>query len=384
MKKILFITVVLTFIISLNTFAQNIEKDKKLKLYSDVRFRVEADRNSDKKIKDEKRTDRDRLRYRARFGLKYDMTDNIEFGMRARTGAANNPQSPHVTIGRYMESGQFSIDKAYIKLKINYFWAIAGKNSMPFWGQNEMLWDGDVNPEGVSFGGKLKLSDNTKLGSVFGYYILANNVLVDTENKNPSQTFFNHNNMMIAQLKLCNIIKDNKLTVSSGLIAANNKGNFKDDFDNFEYAIWATSLQYKLNNFGLTLGVDYFNNIVDYKDYISVANNHKDQKTGYVGSIKYGKGKFVTAFTYASIQKYAVIDMFAQDDWARWDTTDDNGHSYATLSNFKGFELNFKYKFTSKYNTTLRFWDVRGLVFETDGNQLQSGTRIRLDFNMKF
>jgi len=74
--------------------------------------------------------------------------------------------------------------------------------------------------------------------------------------------------------------------------------------------------------------------------------------------------------------------MFAQDDWMRWDNTLTNGHSYTRSSNFEGFELNFKYKFTKKFNTTLRFWNIEGI--EKTGTDLETGTRIRLDFNIKF
>jgi hypothetical protein len=373
MKQILILTSwVLAMLFSHNTFAQDTKKEKSLKLYADVRFRVEADRNSNKKMKNEKRIDRDRLRYRARFGIKYSINDSYEMGMRLRSGAANNPQSPHVTLGNGFQPAAFSIDKAYIKVKSHGFWVVAGKNSMPFWSQNEMLWDADVNPEGISFGGKLKIGEKTKIIPVLGYYLL------DNQN-NITQKFIDFGNIYVGQVKLCHKINKDKLSASTGLI------NASMNFDNkMDYRIWASSLQYKLNGIGLSFGVDYFGNLTDYSSNTAVVNLHKDQKSGYVGSLKYEKEKFMTSFTYAAIQKYAVIDLFAQDDWARWDHTTQSGQTHATLSNFKGFELNFKYKFTSQFNTTLRFWNIKGIKFEDGGNQLQTGTRIRLDLNMKF
>ncbi len=373
MKHLLLLTFAMLF--AFNISAQDTEK--KLKLYGDVRFRVEADRNSNKNMKDEQRADRDRLRYRARFGFKYNMTDNFEFGMRIRSGNPANQQSPHVTLGNGFDSAQLNIDKAYIKVKSNNgLWAWAGKNSMPFWEQNELLWDGDVNPEGISFGGKFKMSETSKLAPVVGYYILANNTLTDTDG-NSAQTFGNHSKLMLAQLKYCNKFGSDKLTLSSGIVNAKMTGELEEDTDDFSYNIWATSLQYKMNDLGLTAGVDYFSNLEDYKDKLPEV--YQDQKTGYAASLKYSKNNFGAAFTYASIQKYAVVDMFAQDDWVRW-----GNNEMTRSSNFKGFELNFKYKFTDKFNSTLRFWNVEGLEFHNGGNQLETGTRVRLDFNIKF
>jgi hypothetical protein len=79
------------------------------------------------------RDDRDRFRYRARFGAKYALNDNFEFGMRIRSGNPANQQSPHVTLGKGFDSDAFSLDKAYIKVKSKGgLWVWAGKNSMPY------------------------------------------------------------------------------------------------------------------------------------------------------------------------------------------------------------------------------------------------------------
>ena len=387
MKQIYYLTLfTFTLLFTLNISAQDDNiKENKLKLYGDVRFRVEADRNSNKNTIDIKRADRDRLRYRARFGFNYKL-DNYEFGVRLTSGNPANQQSPHTTLGNGFDSHQFSLDKAYIKVKSNNgLWAWVGKNTMPFWGQNELLWDGDVNPEGVSLGGKFNIGEKTKLTPILGYYITKNNQLGDNINiatgdpiNNLTQTFNNHSNILLAQLKACSQIDKNKLSISSGLISSTDKGVLKDKTDDMKYTIWASSIHFK-SNIGLTAGFDYFNNLVDYTDNAAVIALHKNQKTGYVASLKYGKNKFTTAVTYALIQKYAVVDLFAQDDWVRWGTAD-----MTRSSNFKGFELNFKYKFTKYFNSTLRFWNVEGIKFHGAGNQLETGTRVRLDFNIKF
>ncbi len=367
MKKIfLYRIVVLAMLFIANTNAQ--DKVKKLKFSTDVRFRAEMDRNS-KKNDGSMRADRDRLRYRARFGVSYNLTKNYEFGIRISSGNPKNQQSPHTTLGNGFDSHQFSIDKAYIKIKSDKgLWVWAGKNSIPFWEQNELLWDADVNPEGISASGSFNISNAAKLTSVIGYYIIAN----DSEF---SQKFGDHSTMALAQFKYTTSFDTNKFTLSSGMVVAHIQ-------EALDYNIWETSVQYKLNNAGITLGVDYFSNLADLEGKTDlegnrIDSNFEDQKDGYAFSVKYGKNKFGASITYASIEKYAIVDMFAQDDWVRWGNSD-----MTRSSNFKGFELNFKYKITKNFNSTLRFWNVEGI--KKTGTDLETGTRIRLDFNIKF
>lgn len=355
-------------LITSSIFAQDLNK---LKLFGDVRFRTELDRNSKKKD-GSFRNDRDRLRYRIRFGFKYNLNKNFEFGARIRSGNPFNQQSPHITIGNEFHSGDFSVDKVYIKVKDKSgLWLWAGKNGMPFWEQNEMLWDGDVNPEGLASGGKFNINDNMHIMPVLGYFI---------ENRS-GKSFIDDSRILAAQVRLSNKFNDNKLVLSTGFINANKIPEKPDYVDTFtkNYSIWASSLQFNLKSVGLTLGVDYFKNLADYKNNENVADIFKDQTTGYVTSIKYGLGKFQFGYYFAHIEKYAVIDYFAQDDWVRW-----GNKNYTRSSNYGGHEFRVKYKIAKNFNTVFRAYFVEGLKIIPGGTDLETGTRIRLDFNIKF
>ncbi len=349
--------------------AQEKETESKLNFYSDFRFRAELDRNSER-TDGSSRDDRDRLRYRLRFGFKYSLNKNIEFGGRVRSGNSLNQQSPHVTLGKEFQSDDFSIDKAYLKVSNKKgYWAWAGKNGMPFWQQNELIWDDDVNPEGIAVGGNYKLSEKLKFEHVVGYFIVGN----------AGKTFSNNSSINIAQLKLNRNFGDNNITISNGLINGTAMPNTSDGTDTFtmNYNILATSFQINLKKTGLKLGLDYFENLKNYNSNTQIDDVYKNQTSGFVGSLMYSYKKFQFTYYYAHIEKYAVIDYFAQDDWVRW------GNSNMTLSsNFRGHELRFTYKFNNKFNTVLRTYFVEGI--KTIGTTLETGTRIRLDFNIKF
>ncbi len=345
------------------------DKERKIKLNADVRIRAELDRNSERTDGSE-RDDRDRLRYRLRFGFEYNLNKNFEFGARIRSGNPKNQQSPHVTFGNDFDPSAISIDKVYIKIKDNNgLWLWAGKNNMPLWNQNQLLWDADVNPEGIAAGKTFKLSENSKLTPVVGYFI------VDHSDKK----FSDGSILFVSQLKFYSKLGENKLSLSSGIINGENIPDKPDGTHSFytDYTIWASSLQFNSENLGLIVGLDYFKNLTDYKNIDAIDAVFEDQTTGFVGSLTFSKDNFSAGYYYAHIEKFAVIDYFAQDDWVRWGNDD-----YTRSSNFAGHEFRLKYKFTDKFNSVFRVYSVKGI--QTTGSDLETGTRFRLDLNMKF
>ena len=362
-------SLLLILLFTSNINAQEKETKSKLNFYGDFRFRTELDRNSDK-TDGTTRDDRDRLRYRLRFGFKYNLNETIEFGGRLRSGNSLNQQSPHITFGKEFQTDDFSIDKAYLKVSDKKgYWAWAGKNSMPFWLQNELVWDEDVNPEGIAAGGKYMLSEKLNLVPVVGYFIVGS----------AGKTFSEDGSISIAQLVFNSNLGKNNIVISNGLINGTAIPNTPDGTGTFTmgYNILATSFQLNLKKTGLKLGLDYFENLKNYKTNTQVNDIYKNQTSGYVGSLMYSLKKIQLSYYYAHIEKYAVIDYFAQDDWVRWGNT-----NMTRSSNFKGHELRATYNFNSKFNTELRTYFVEGI--KTTGTNLETGTRIRLDFNIKF
>ena len=349
-----------------NKDAKSNKTVKKFNVYGDFRFRGESDRDS-RRTNGSYRDDRDRLRYRLRFGFTYKYNEHFELGGRLRSGNPLNQQSPHVTIGDDFRPDQISIDKAYLKYIYANYWVWGGKNSMPFWRQNEMLWDDDVTPEGISTGGKFQLTNDQHLSYVLGYYIA----------NRSEKKFKDDGNLIIAQLIFDANIKDSYLKASSGFIFGNNLQNIPIPTGSFfmDYKIWATGIQYKWNHF--IFGADLYQNLENYDNNPDIKDVYKDQKTGYAGSVKYTINKFQFGYCYSHIEKYAVIDYFAQDDWLRWGTP-----TFTRSSNFKGHELKARYNLNSQFDITLRTWFVNGIV--TTGTHLESGNRFRLDLNFKF
>lgn len=100
---------------------------------------------------------RNRARYRLRIGLRGTLVDDWFFGIRLET--STNPRSTNVTFGDDTSTGpgpfaknsdSIGVGQAYLGYKgFRDLTLIAGKMANPFV-TSSMLWDGDINPEGLA------------------------------------------------------------------------------------------------------------------------------------------------------------------------------------------------------------------------------------------
>lgn len=368
----------ITFVIvtsSLPAFSEiSLGDDKKLKLFGDIRFRSEMDWDS-MQSNGAKRPNRDRLRIRFRMGLTYLYDEHILFGARFRTGNVLSQQSPHTTLGDDFEPKSLNMDKAFIHGQWERGWMWLGKNSFPFWTQNELFWDEDVNPEGFAAGASKDLSSGKKLKASFGYFV------IDASANN--SRFSDASSLLAGQLVLDTKLKTADVTAATGFYAFKENPTAADAaLSDLNYRIWVLGMKasFKHNAKPLTLGLDFMKNAKNY----TAGLFNGDQKTGYAASIHYGglkeKKNWLFGYTYAHIEKYAVAAQFAQDDWLRWGSATDT-----RSSNFKGHEVRIGYAFGPSWNMLARLYSVKGIRPESlTATHLEDGNRFRVDFNLSF
>ena len=138
----------------------------------------------------------------------------------------------------------------------------------------------------------------------------------------------------------------------------------------------------------MKFGVDFVYNLEDCTKtpWITEAQL-EEEKTGYVFSFSLGsledKGKVQFGYSYAHIEKYAVVDYFAQDDWVSWSFPDNTPGTRS--SNFKGHEFQAAYAFGPGFNVVTRLYLVDGIKknMPTDAS-IESADRFRVDFNIGF
>ncbi len=347
-------------------------KSDKVKVYGDFRTRLEADFDS-QRANGVARDDRNRLRIRARLGLDYMPDDMLKFGLRLRTGSDDSHQSPHITVVDFDDNdtgdADVNFDKWYLKAKKGGGWGWVGRNSIPFWKQNEMVLDDDVTPAGVGAGFKTDAGGG-KLAFNVGYFSMPVGM----------QEF--SGNMGLGQVVYSGKAGNSGLTLAGGVLAFDGDPNDADGAallrgnGSRDYTVWVGSAQLKTKTGGglpLTFGADIISNDENYPATQANAN----ETDGFVLSAKAGKlkdkGDWLGAYYYAEIEALAVNSSYAQDDWVRW------GSAVETrASDMKGHELRLAYVPRKNMNIVARLYLTESITTIEDGN------RFRIDWNVKF
>ena len=361
-------------LIAETAFAET-ETENKLSWYGDLRLRYEADFDSEKADGTE-RDDRHRGRLRARAGLNYQASESLKFGARLRTGNSRSQQSPHLTFVNDQNADDddldFVLDKFFVDYSRSGYHVWAGRNSFPFWKQNELFWDDDVALTGTSASFMWETTGN--LTATVGAFTL------------PDGGYDMHGQMGAGQLKYSvDLADDVRFTGAAGLFCMSGDGgatNLRNGNGDREYSVGAANFQVKcqLGGVPVSFGADFYSNFKDYNSNSidSYTASHHNEDYGYVLSAVVGKlkapGDWLLGYYYANIEALAVNASFAQDDWFRFGGR--NGQTDS--SDFRGHEIRLAYAIRENLNLVNRLYIVDTISSDQDGN------RFRMDLNWKF
>lgn len=93
---------------------------------------------------------RNREVFRVRAGAIVTINEFLTAGARLTTGSADDPNSTDVTLGNFVDDLNVSLDRAYLQLAYRNLVLTGGKVPNPFLRGTEVIWDGDVNPNGLA------------------------------------------------------------------------------------------------------------------------------------------------------------------------------------------------------------------------------------------
>lgn len=346
----------------------------KLQWQADFRLRFESDWDS-RRANGTERLDRDRLRIRARFGLTYAPIEKISFGVRVRSGSRDSQQSPHITVydfeGFPRGDTHVLLDRWYARVTEGRFSVWGGRNSYPFWKQNEIFWDDDVTLAGLgaSYGAPWKGWNVTLTG---GYFAL------------PDGGVGFNGRMAAGQVVLSTTAGAVAFTGAGGVFFLDGRPgaeHLRRGNGDRDYTLWVGNLQARWQAWGqpITLGLDLTHNSQDYSpddpDPVTAANH--DQRTGFVSSVTVGETSrtyaWLAGYYYAHIETLAVNASYAQDDWVRW-----GSRNQTDSSNLKGHEIRLAFVPFGGANLVARLYLVEAIT------SVQDGKRFRLDFNYSF
>ncbi len=277
-----------------------LEWAERVKLEGDVRFRHEVINNPDGVHEDN-----NRLRIRARVGAYAQINDTTKAGIRlvSTTGDAT---STNATLDDNFESKTVGWDLAYID------WAptalggntnfIFGKMKKPWMSVNDVIWDGDTNPEGMAATSEFKFDGFSLIPSA-GYYILddnGNNSFTEDSHVGHAQLAakigdktklgvsyygYENKNAVSMEERLFEVFGETAIPGTPLMVYASHVTNSNADAPGDDDNAWSIGTHGKLGNFKAgyeyrDLGVNAVNPNFANSDFVSNSDGHI-LKAGY-------------------------------------------------------------------------------------------------------
>lgn len=141
----------------------------RLDLSGDFRLRYEANWS------DTDARDRGRVALRARLRGNYRFTDFLTVGGQLATGDPDDPNSTDLILSNFDDDAMVSLDQAYARLKFGGLTLYGGKIPQVF-SRTDLVWDGDVSPQGVSATYTLPLATRTRIDARALYFLIDESV----------------------------------------------------------------------------------------------------------------------------------------------------------------------------------------------------------------
>jgi hypothetical protein len=299
---------------TLSAFDQKLAWAAKTQFKGDVRFRQENVHNDG--VSNNK--DQDRQRIRARLGAFSEINPQVDTGIRIATGSSDDARSTNQDLNNYFDKKQIWLDLGYVDYHpdaIKNLHVIGGKMLQPWVSMGDIIWDSDINPEGLALTYKYPLG-NTELFGSAGHYTLKDNV--DGEGVQ-----FKHDLRLYAgQLGARFAITDNlKMTVGGSLY------NYDNDEDSActastspcalavngntpgeQFRLWEGFSQIDIGGLPMPLSL--------YGQYVHNAEASNDKDTGWLAGVKTKIYGFGLDYNYRDVQQNAVVGAFTDSDFA--------------------------------------------------------------------
>ena len=351
-------------------FAELPDWIKHIKWSGDFRYRHEyIDEDSRDKT-------RNRHRIRVRLGLEAKLDEEWDVGFRLATGSSDSPTSTNQTIG---DNPASAFSKKNIWLDLGYAdyhpeWLpgsnlIMGKMKNPFYrvGKSQLIWDSDVNPEGIAAKYKTNLSDS------LAAYINGGGFWVREEAGNGDIGVWG------IQGYLKNIFEDKTYLLGgvSYYDYAHLQGTDEDDIgislagntplagtdrwaSDFDVLEGFAEYGFKINQLPVSIFGNYINNLS--------ASTSED--SGWLAGFTLNKakkpGSWQFSYDYRDLEADATVGGFTDSDFV------DGG------TNGKGSRYSVKYQWTKNIQSAITYFD------DVKGDDDDGFDRVQLDMIFKF
>ncbi|MDK2857627.1 MAG: hypothetical protein PWQ29_1084 [Verrucomicrobiota bacterium] len=319
---------------------------RNVEFHGDLRYRYENSEVDNDNTKD-------RQRVRVRIGAYSTVNDSIDYGVRLSTGG-DSATSGNETLGDGFKKDDVDFDLYYVDIHPESFWGthlLMGKMNKPWIKGSGLIWDGDVNPEGIALQYDHQFGP-VKLISSAGSFVME-------EDKGDDVRLWS------AQAAAETKIKSAKLLAGASWYGIDNLGSGSLD----------TGFNNPDSDFNLVEGFGSIRSEVKdlpvkvHGQYVVNTEAEYDDDTAYLVGIVLGKakipGSWEAGYNWRDTGRDAVLDAFNDSDFGGGDTG-----SY-------GHQLQAKYQISRNFQAGATYFNtVNG-----DGDDEDT---LQLDLNFRF
>ncbi len=328
---------------SVNKMSDKLKWAEKIKFKGDLRLRrqwEEADPENGEK------EDRERYRYRLRLGAEAEVVEDVKVGLGFASGG-DDARSTNETLDDGFSTKDARLDYAFAEWTPADWVSVVGgkfKRKPYLWAPTDLLWDGDIRPEGVSVHLETDNSFGTAYGNV-GHWILEEYSSVSDD---PTLTYAQAGHKFKSGNFFGNVagtyysfdgLEDAAVIVGSGGNNTVMGGNYMFDYDSIGLSAEA----------GIKDVIMPGKIFAVFGDYIK--NDDSDEDTGYAVGFKFGDKKVKNAGTWQF--KYINADLEADAFPDFLPDSDRFGGNTGVKSN----EFVFKYAVAKNVILALDYYD---------------------------
>ncbi len=334
---------------------------QKLDVKGDLRLRYQY-----QDTENDNAASRDRYRMRFRLGAEAQVVDNWMVGFGLATGGTD-PRSTNQTLTDTFETPDIRIDYAFAKYT-PCKWAsiVGGKFKNPLWGTKDLLWDGDIRPEG------LVVSFDHKINSKLAFFANVGHLVLEEfggTNNDPygwviqpgiKASFGNAYFKVAGSYYTFSHVKGSSFAEhSAGTNSTDAAGNWLYEYDSIAAD---AELGFKLK--GPIPFVALFGQYVHSRDADDdLDGDGYDDDTGYLAGFKFGHAKvkklaqWQAKYNYRRLERDAWLDFLPDSDF------------YGGRTDTKGHEFEFKLGLAKNITLGLDYYKAKRIRTNVNRDQ---------------
>lgn len=279
-----------------------------------------------------------RQRLRMRLGAYSQINDEVDAGIRIASGSNADPRSTNQNMDGYFNRKSLWLDQAYIDWHPGKdVHLVGGKMPYAWVNVDELIWDSDINPEGLAASYKHSMGSHAEWFGSIGYYNMKDNVDGNgVQWKHDSQLYAGQLGFRFNPAEQVAVMLGGSLYAYDSVKATNANGTLINGYSagspNALYGAGNTTTQFqlwegfgKIDFTGWTMPLSLYGQYVvntQAKDEIPSINTRLGGNGGDSGDtawllgVKTGVGKFKFDYNYRDVQRNAVVSIFTDSDFA--------------------------------------------------------------------